>query len=286
MKTLAGKTIFITGASRGIGREIALMCAQDGANIIIAAKSTEPHAKLPGTIFTVADEVKRAGGNALALKLDVRNEEEIARVVEEGAKHFGGIDILVNNAGAIRLTNTPMTSAKSFDLMWGVNTRATYLCSQACLPYLERSTWAHILNLSPPINLNERWFANNCAYTITKYGMSMCTLGMAAEFKDRNIAVNSLWPRTTIATAAIDWLLGEEGMKSARKPAIMADAAYKIFCHDPKKLTGQLLLDEDFLRTQGKKDFSDYSLVPGAQLMPDFFVESAEDSAVSSGTLM
>jgi citronellol/citronellal dehydrogenase len=277
VKSLAGKTIFITGASRGIGREIALKCAQDGANIIIAAKSAEPHPKLPGTIFSVAEEVKSAGGKALAIKLDVRNEDEIAGAVQQGAEHFGGIDILVNNAGAIRLTNTASTPAKSFDLMWQVNTRATFLCSQACLPYLERSSWAHILNLSPPISMSERWLANNCAYTITKYGMSMCTLGMAAEFKDKKIAVNSLWPRTAIATAAIDWLLGEEGMKSSRKPAIMADAAYKIFCHDPAKLTGQLLLDEDFLRTQGHKDFSDYSIVPGAHLIPDFFVEDSAD---------
>src|SRR5688572_30329698 len=247
MTNLAGKTIFITGASRGIGREIALKCAKDGANIVIAAKSSEPNPKLPGTIHSVAEEVKAAGGQALALRLDVRNEEEIKSVVESAAKHFGGIDILVNNAGAIRLTTTDATPAKSFDLMWGVNTRATFLCSQACLPYLEKSSQAHILNLSPPINLDPKWMQNNCAYTITKYGMSLCTLGMAAEFSGRRIAVNSLWPRTTIATAAIDWLMGEEGMKSARKPAIMADAAYSIFCQDPAKLTGQLLIDEDYL---------------------------------------
>lgn len=281
MTNLAGKTIFITGASRGIGREIAIKCARDGANIVIAAKSAEPNPKLPGTIYTVADEVTSAGGNALALKLDVRNDEEIKGAVDKAVKHFGGIDILVNNAGAIRLTSTDQTPARSFDLMWGVNTRATFLCSQACLPHLERSKQAHILNLSPPINLDPKWLQSNCAYTITKYGMSLCTLGMAAEFKERCIAVNSLWPRTTIATAAIDWLLGEDGRKSSRKPAIMADAAYSIFCQDPAKLTGQLLLDEDYLRSLGRKDFEDYSLEPGTPLMLDFFVESGESAGAA-----
>lgn len=273
MTTLLKKTIFITGASRGIGREIALKCAHAGANIVIAAKSTEPHPKLPGTIYTVAEEVQRAGGQALPLKLDVRNEDEIAATIKEAASHFGGIDILVNNAGAIRLTNTEATPAKSFDLMWGVNTRATFLCSQAAQPYLERSSGAHILNLSPPLNLKPKWLENNCAYTITKYGMSLCTLGMAAEFKDKGISVNSLWPRTTIATAAIDWLMGEEGMKSARKPSIMADAAYAIFTSAPGSLTGQHLLDEDFLRSLGVSDFDGYAQDPKSQLMPDFFVD-------------
>lgn len=274
MANLAGKTILITGASRGIGREIALRCAGDGANIVIAAKSAEPNPKLEGTIFTVADEVKRAGGNALALKLDVRNEEEISVVVKTAAEHFGGIDILVNNAGAIKLSATANTSAKSFDLMWGVNTRATFLTSQACLPYLERSSGAHILNLSPPISLDTKWIENNCAYTITKYGMSLCTLGMAAEFKDKGIAVNSLWPRTAIATAAVNWMLGEDGMNGSRKPSIMADAAYAIFCQPATELTGQLLLDEDFLRTRGEHNFEKYAYKPGVELIPDFFVET------------
>jgi citronellol/citronellal dehydrogenase len=273
MTGLLGKTIFITGASRGIGREIALKCARDGANIVIAAKSTEAHPKLAGTIHTVADEVKAAGGKALALKLDVRNEEEIASAVNQAAEHFGGIDILVNNAGAIRLTTTESTPAKSFDLMWSVNTRATFLCSQACLPWLEKSQSAHILNLSPPISLDPKWLQGHCAYTVTKYGMSLLTVGMAAEFKRRGIAVNALWPRTAIATAAIEWLMGDEGMKGSRKPSIMADAAYAIFNKKGVELTGQLLIDEDFLRTQGVKDFEDYAVVPGGRLLPDFFVD-------------
>lgn len=271
MTSLAGKTIFITGASRGIGREIALRCAKDGANIVIAAKSAEPHPKLPGTIHSVAEEVQTAGGKALALKVDVRSEEEIGSAVKQAVEHFGGIDILVNNAGAIRLTGTDATNAKSFDLMWGVNTRATYFTSQACLPHLSRSQGAHILNLSPPINLDPIWLQNHCAYTITKYGMSMCTIGMAAEFKSKGISVNSLWPRTAVATAAIDMLMGEVGMRGSRKPAIMADAAYAIFTHS-SELTGQLLIDEDFLRTTGVKEFDHYSVVPGATLYPDFFI--------------
>jgi citronellol/citronellal dehydrogenase len=273
MNTLRGKTIFITGASRGIGREIALKCAKDGANIVIAAKSAEPHPKLAGTIYTVAEEVKAAGGNALALRVDVRNEEEVTGSVKEAAAHFGGIDILINNAGAIKLTTTDSTPAKSFDLMWGVNTRATYLCSQACLPYLEKSSFAHILNLSPPINLDPKWLQNHCAYTITKYGMSMCTIGMAAEFKEKGVSVNSLWPRTAIATAAIEWLMGDDGMRGSRKPDIMADAAYAIFTQAKGSLSGQLLIDEDFLRTQGVKDFERYAMVPGATLFPDFFID-------------
>jgi len=275
MYTLRGKTIFITGASRGIGREIALRCAQDGANIVIAAKSAEPHPKLPGTIHTVAEEVRANGGQALALKLDVRNEDEIASVVTEAAQHFGGIDILVNNAGAIKLTSTESTQPKSFDLMWGVNTRATFLCSQACLPYLAKSESAHILNLSPPINLDPKWLENHCAYTITKYGMSMCTIGMAAEFKDKGIAVNSLWPRTAIATAAIDWLMGEEGMRASRKASIVSDAAYALFTGPKGSVTGKHLIDEDFLRTKGVKDFDAYAVAPGTELFTDFFVDAA-----------
>lgn len=273
MNSLTGKTIFITGASRGIGREIALKCAKDGANIVIAAKSAEPHAKLPGTIFSVAEEVKAVGGQALAIKLDVRSDEEIKYSIEKAVQHFGGLDILVNNAGAIKLTGTDSTPAKSFDLMWGVNTRATYLCSQAALPHLQKSSVAHILNLSPPVTLDPKWLKNHCAYTITKYGMSMCTIGMAAEFKDSGISVNSLWPRTAIATAAIEMLMGEPGMRGSRKPDIMADAAYAIFKMPKGELSGQLLIDEDFLRTKGVTEFEHYSVVPGADLHPDFFVE-------------
>lgn len=273
--TLKGKTIFITGASRGIGRAIAVKCAADGANIIIAAKSDTPHAKLPGTIHTVAKEVEEAGGKALALKLDVRDADRIAETVEKAADHFGGIDILVNNAGAIKLTTTESTPAKSFDLMMSVNVRSTFLCTQACLPYLKKSNHAHVLNLSPPISLAPKWLENNVAYTISKYGMSLCTLGMASEFKEWNISVNSLWPRTIIATAAVTWLMGDDAVKSSRKPEIMSDAAYELFLTGPEEITGRCLLDEDFLKERNNlKDFSPYSCVPGAALTPDFYVES------------
>jgi NAD(P)-dependent dehydrogenase (short-subunit alcohol dehydrogenase family) len=275
MTTLKGKTVFITGASRGIGEAIALKCAADGANVVIAAKSSEPHPKLPGTIHSVAEAVERAGGRALAIQLDVRDADQITSAVNQAASHFGGIDILVNNAGAIKLTGTDSTPVRSYDLMTQVNVRATFLCSQACLPYLEKSNHAHILNLSPPISLEPKWLENNVAYTITKYGMSLCTLGMASEFRDRKISVNSLWPRTAIATAAITWLMGDDAVKNSRKPEIMADAAYEIFITPPTEITGQHLLDEDFLRSRrGIKDFSSYSCVPGNPLMADFYVES------------
>ncbi|MES2504996.1 MAG: NAD(P)-dependent oxidoreductase [Myxococcota bacterium] len=273
MKTLKNHTIFITGASRGIGREIALRCARDGANIVIAAKSAEPHAKLPGTIFSVAKEVEEAGGKALPLQLDVRDTDQIAQVVQKAAIHFGGIDVLVNNAGAIRLTSTDATPAKSFDLMMGVNARATFFCSQACLPYLEKSQNAHILNLSPPITFEPKWLQNNLAYTMTKYGMSLCTVGMAAEFRDKRISVNSLWPRTAIWTAAIDMLMGEDAMNKSRKPAIVSDAAHALFLTPGGEITGQWLIDDDFLKSQGITDFDQYACVPGTtDLIPDFFV--------------
>lgn len=274
MSMLKNKTALITGASRGIGRAIALKLAKAGVNVVVAAKTTEPHEKLAGTIYTVQREVEAFGVRALALKLDVRNEAEIEAVMGQIKESFGGLDILVNNAGAIRLTNTELTSAKNFDLMWQVNTRATYLCSKFALPMLKASAHAHILNLSPPINLNPRWLANNCAYTITKYGMSLCTLGMAQEFAEWGVGVNALWPKTTIATAAIEWLMGDEGMRSARKEDIVADAAFEIFKSDPKSLSGQLLIDEEFLRSRGVTDFSHYAVDPSAELMPDFFVDS------------
>lgn len=275
MTTLKGKTLFITGASRGIGEAIALKCAADGANVVVAAKTSEPHAKLPGTIHSVAEAVEKAGGRGLALQLDVRDAERISAAMKRAADHFGGIDILVNNAGAIKLTTTDATPAKSLDLMMGVNVRATFLCSQAALPYLEKSSHAHILNLSPPISMDTKWFKNNVAYTLTKYGMSLCTLGMAAEFRDRRISVNSLWPKTAIATAAIIWLMGDDAVKNSRKPEIVADAAYDIFTTPPGEITGQHLLDEDFLRNhRGIKDFDHYACVPGNPLMPDFYVES------------
>lgn len=274
MKTLKNKTIFITGASRGIGRAIALKCAADGANIVIAAKSAEVNPKLPGTIFTVAKEVEAAGGQALALQLDVRDTDQIQDSVQKAAAHFGGIDILVNNAGAIRLTTTDATPPKSFDLMMGINARATFFCSQACLPFLKKSPNAHILNLSPPISFDPKWLQNNLAYSITKYGMSLCTLGMAAEFREDKISVNSLWPRTAIATAAISMLMGEEAFKKSRKPEILADAAYTLFLTPAGEITGQWLLDDDFLRQYaGITDFGPYSCVPGeTDLIGDFFV--------------
>ena len=274
MKTLKNQTIFITGASRGIGEAIALKCAADGANIVIAAKSAEPNPKLPGTIYTVAEKVEKAGGKALALQLDVRDADQIQEVVQKAAAHFGGIDILVNNAGAIRLTTTDATPAKSFDLMMGVNTRATFLCSQACLPFLKKSSNAHILSLSPAINLDPKWLQNNLAYSITKYGMSLCTIGMAAEFKESRISVNSLWPRTAIWTAAIGWLIGESAFEKSRKPDIVADAAHALFLTPPGEVTGQCLSDEEILtRFAGISDFGEYACVPGAtDLIPDFFV--------------
>ncbi len=274
MKTLKNQTIFITGASRGIGRAIALKCAADGANIVIAAKSAEVNPKLPGTIFTVAKEVEEAGGKALALQLDVRDADQIQACVQKAAAHFGGIDILVNNAGAIRLTTTDATPPKSFDLMMGINARATFFCSQACLPFLEKSSNAHILNLSPPISFEPKWLQNNLAYSMTKYGMSLCTVGMAAEFRDRKISVNSLWPRTAIWTAAIGMLIGEAAHEKSRKPEIVADAAHTLFLTPAGEITGQWLIDDDFLRQHGGvTDFGPYSCVPGeTDLIQDFFV--------------
>jgi len=271
--SLKNKTIVITGASRGIGRSIALKCAADGANIVIAAKSAEPHPKLEGTIHTVAAEVEAAGGKALAIQVDVRDETQVANMAKQAADTFGGIDVLVNNAGAIRLTNTEMTPAKSFDLMMGVNTRATFLASQACLPYLEKSGNAHILNLSPPISMKEKWLQNNLAYTITKYGMTMCSIGMAAEFREKGIAVNSMWPKTAVYTAAISWMMGEDAQKNCRKPDIVSDAAYALFNTENLEVTGQTLYDEDFLESQGTADFAAYACVPGNELLADFYVE-------------
>ncbi|MSQ74073.1 MAG: NAD(P)-dependent oxidoreductase, partial [Betaproteobacteria bacterium] len=227
--TLKGKTIFITGASRGIGREIALTCARDGANIVLAAKTTEPHPKLAGTIHSVAAEVVAAGGRALPLQVDVRDESAVRTAVERSVEVYGGIDILVNNASAIMPSGTLQTPMRRFDLMFGVNMRGTFACSQACLPQLMQAANPHILNLSPPLSMDAKWFKQHTAYTMSKYGMSMCTLGMAAEFARHGVAVNSLWPRTTIATAAIELNFPEEVLRASRKPAIVADAAYAIF---------------------------------------------------------
>jgi citronellol/citronellal dehydrogenase len=273
LTTLAGRTLFITGASRGIGREIALRAARDGANVAIASKTSDPHPKLSGTIHSVAKEIEAAGGRALAIQLDVRDDAAIASAVAQAAKAFGGIDILVNNASAISLTSTLETPARRFDLMMSVNARATFLCSQACIPWLAKGMNPHILNLSPPLNMQARWFAGHVAYTMSKYGMSMCTLGMAEELKREGIAVNSLWPRTTIATAAVEVHFPEAILKASRQPAIMADAAHIILTSDSRAATGRFYIDEEVLRGAGVKDFERYAVAPGTALYQDLFVD-------------
>ena len=271
--SLQGKTLFITGASRGIGREIALRAAREGANIVIAAKSAEPHAKLPGTIHSVAAEVEEVGGKALALQVDVRDESAVKTAMAQAAEHFGGIDALINNAGAIKLVGVEKLDPKRFDLMFQINTRAVMVCSQAALPYLKDSR-GHILSLSPPINLDPKWSANYGPYTTTKYGMSMLTLGMHEEFKKYGISVNSLWPKTVIATAAIEFEAGGPAvMKAARLPAIMADAAHAILSSTERTISGRLLIDEEILREQGQSDFEQYRYDPAGKLMNDLFVD-------------
>lgn len=272
MPGLKNKTVFITGASRGIGREIALRFARDGANIVITGKTVEPHPKLKGTIHDTAREVEEAGGQALALQLDIRDDSAVEKAVREAAERFGGIDVLVNNASAISITGTLATPPKRFDLMHQINTRGTYVCSQACLPYLVKAANPHILTLSPPLNMNPRWFKDHLAYTIAKYGMSMCTLGLAAEFARQGVAVNSLWPRTTIATAAIE-VYFPAAVAASRKPAIMADAAHAIVMSDSRKVTGRFFIDEEVLRDRGMKDFSAYAVKPGTALAPDLFLD-------------
>ena len=273
MNTLKGRTLFITGASRGIGREIALRAARDGANVVVAAKTAEPHPKLAGTIHSVAAEVGEAGGRALAIQLDVRDEAAIAQAMAQAAQAFGGVDILVNNASAISLTPTLATPAKRFDLMLGVNARATFLCSQAAIPFLKKSANAHILNLSPPLNMDAKWFAGHVAYTMSKYGMSMCTLGMAEELREEGIAVNSLWPRTTIATAAVEVHFPKAILEASRHAAIMADAAHVILTSDARKNSGNFYIDEDVLKRAGVKDFGPYAVTPGVPLFQDLFVD-------------
>jgi citronellol/citronellal dehydrogenase len=274
MSSLKAKTLFITGASRGIGKAIALAAARDGANIVIAAKTAEPHPKLEGTIYTAAQEIEAAGGKALPLVVDIRREEEIARAVAQAVERFGGIDILVNNASAISLAGTTDTPMKRFDLMTQVNVRGTFACSQACIPHLARAPNPHILNLSPPLTLKPHWFAPHVAYSISKFGMSLCVLGMAEELKDQGIAVNALWPRTAIATAAVINVLGGEDMaKQSRKPEIVGDAARAILLRDSRSCTGNFFLDEDVLRAEGVQDFERYAVTPGGPLFPDFFVD-------------
>ncbi len=270
--SLARKTLFITGASPGIGLAIALRAARDGANVAIVAKTTEPHPKLPGTIYTAAEEIERAGGRALPVQTDIRDEDQVLRAVEQTVEHFGGIDILVNNASAISLTGTLETPMKRFDLMMGINLRGTYLCSRACLPHLKRAANPHILTLSPPLNLNPRWFGPHVAYTIAKYGMSMCVLGMAEEFKEDGIAVNALWPRTTIATAALQIIPGAS-QEAGRTPEIMADAAHHILTRESRSLTGRFLIDEAVLREAGVGDFARYAVKPGEKLRIDLFLD-------------
>lgn len=273
MSDLKGKTLFITGASRGIGLAIALRAARDGANIVIAAKTTEPHPKLSGTIYTAAEEIEKAGGKALPYVVDVREEAQIQAAVQKAVETFGGIDILINNASAISLTKTTDTPMKRYDLMHQINTRGTFACSQACIPFLKKAANPHILNISPPLQMETRWFAPHVAYTMAKFGMSMCVLGMAGELAADGIAVNALWPRTTIATAAVQNLLGgDEVVKSSRKPDIMADAAYIILTKPSREFTGQFCIDDETLASAGITDLAGYAVVPGAKLLPDFFV--------------
>jgi citronellol/citronellal dehydrogenase len=271
--SLRGKTLFITGASRGIGLAIGLRAARDGAHVAIAAKTTAPNPKLPGTIHTAAEEINAAGGKGLALACDIRFEDQVAAAVAATVDAFGGIDILVNNASAISLTGTEHTPMKRFDLMHQINTRGTFLCSQACLPHLRKAENPHILNISPPLNMEERWFAPHVAYTMAKFGMSMCVLGMAGELRRAGVAVNALWPRTAIATAAVQNLLGGDGaIRGSRKPSIMGDAAHAILTRPSREFTGQFCIDDDVLAAEGVTDFRDYAMDPNAQLLPDYFI--------------
>jgi citronellol/citronellal dehydrogenase len=273
MGDLRGKTLFITGASRGIGKAIALRAARDGANVVVAAKTSEPHPKLPGTVFTAAEEIEKAGGKALACVVDIRFEDQVVAAVEKTVATFGGIDILVNNASAISLTGTLETPMKRYDLMHQINTRGTFLCSQACLPHLLKAKNPHVLNLSPPLDFREKWFAPHVAYTMAKYGMSLCVLGMAGEFRAQGVAFNALWPRTVIATAAVQNLLGGDAtLRGSRKPDIMADAAHVILTRPSRECTGNFFVDDDVLASAGVTDFAKYQQVAGAELIPDFFV--------------
>ncbi|CAF2421363.1 unnamed protein product [Rotaria sp. Silwood2] len=274
MPSLAGKTIFITGASRGIGKQIALRCAKDNANIVVAAKTTEPHPKLPGTIYTAAEEIEKAGGKCLPCVVDVRDEQQVIKAFEEAAQKFGGIDILINNASAISLTDTPSTPMKRYDLMHSINARGTFLCSKVALPYLKKSSNPHILMNSPPLSLNPFWFKGHVAYTVAKYNMSLYALGLAAELREFGIAVNALWPRTAIDTDAINLIAGEDYRKKCRRPEIMADAAYAIITQDSRACSGNFFVDEALLRQQGVTDFDQYAVVPGTtDFMLDFFLD-------------
>jgi len=274
--TLAGKTVFVTGGTRGIGHAIALRAAIDGANVVVAGKTAEPHPRLPGTIFTAAQDMEEVGGQSLAVALDVRIESQVDQAIEAAVSCFGGIDILVNNASAISLTRTLDTPMKRYDLMHEVNARGTFLCSQKALPHLLKSPNPHILNIAPPLHstISPRWFGPHLAYTMTKYGMSLCVLGMAEEFREKGVAVNALWPRTTIDTEAIRLIAGEEARRRARKPTIMADAAYWILTQPSRRFTGRFFVDDEVLRNAGVSDFSKYRNpdVAETDLTPDFFL--------------
>jgi citronellol/citronellal dehydrogenase len=273
MPTLQGKTLFITGGSRGIGLAIALRAARDGANIAIAAKTAEPHPKLPGTIYTAAEEIEQAGGKALPILCDIRNDDQLAAAVAQTAETFGGIDILVNNASAIHLTRTPQTEMKRFDLMHQINARGTYLASKLCIPHLAKAANPHILTLSPPLDMKAKWFQPHLAYSLAKFGMSIVVLGLAEELKPQGIAVNALWPRTTIATAALAQIPNSDRlMRGSRTPDIMADAAHMILTQPSREFTGNFLIDDSFLAAHGVTDFDRYRLDPTADLEPDFFV--------------
>lgn len=276
-RSLQGKTLFVTGASRGIGLAIALRAAADGANVVLVAKTTEPNPKLPGTLYSAAEQIVAAGGQALPVPTDIRDDNAVAAAVAAGVERFGGIDILVNNASAISLTSTAATPMKRFDLMFGVNVRGTFCCTQACLPHLARSAKAgrnpHVLNMSPPLSMKPHWFRGHVAYTMAKYGMSECTLGHAAEFQPLGIGVNSLWPRTAIATAALQMIPGVD-LNLCRKPEILADAAHLILTSDARTTTGNFFIDDTLLAEHGVTDFDRYAVVPGTKnLIPDFFVD-------------
>ncbi len=272
MPSLTGKTIFITGASRGIGKAIGIAAAREGANVVVAAKTKVKHPKLPGTIYSAAQAIEAAGGKALPVVCDVREEEQVEAAMKAAADRFGGLDALVNNASAIWLGGTLETPMKRFDLMHQVNARGTFLCSQVAIPHLARSSNPHILNLSPPLDLSPRWFQGHVAYTMAKYGMSMCVLGMAEELRDRGIAVNALWPRTVIDTAALNLLGGEETARHGRKPEIVADAAMVILRRDARSCTGNFFVDDEVLRAEGVTDFARYAVKPGEELMTDLFL--------------
>lgn len=282
MTDLAGKTLFITGASRGIGLAIGLRAARDGANVVIAAKSAEPHPKLPGTIYTAAEDIEQAGGKALPLEVDIRHEDQVTDAIEQTVSRFGGIDIVINNASAISLTNSQNTDMKRFDLMHQVNARGTFMVSKYAIPHLKKADNPHILTLSPPLDMQEKWFAASTAYSMAKFGMSLVVLGLAGELRDAGVGVNALWPRTTIATSAIKNLLGgDQVMRASRTPDILADAAHMIFCKDARNFTGNFLIDDSFLWENGVRDFDHYRVDASVDLMQDFFVPDESKAPVS-----